>query len=225
MFKLTVALFIFSLLSTVFAHPTVEALDEASGRLVRREDKLSNQDLLASCPGAPGSSNVRRADRCTLINIVNNRDRRIWTVLGDPQLNCGGATDDITVTLGGEQTVSETTTINANFGIDFDGISIGGGVSETTETSTTMSKSIEFSIPPGRQAVYVAGVLHKSETGRVQVNYGSKQRGHYIWFTGTTVTKLTPISDDVQFDVFETNCGRDPRDLSNLPTSRMYKLQ
>ncbi len=84
------------------------------------------------------------------------------------------------MTLGGSETVSETTTINANFGINFEGISIGGGASETTETSTTMSKSIEFSIPPGRQAVYVAGVRHKSETGNVQVNYGSKQKGHFV---------------------------------------------
>ena len=94
--------------------------------------------------------------------------------------SCGGATDDITVTLGGSETVTETTTINANFGIDFEGINIGGGASESTSTSTTMSKAIEFSIPPGRQAVYVAGVRHKSETGNVQVNYGSKQKGHFI---------------------------------------------
>ena len=76
--------------------------------------------------------------------------------------------------------MSQTTTVNAEFGISLEGISVGGGASSSETTSTTMSKSIEFSIPPGRQAVYVAGVAHKSETGNVQVNYGSRQKGHFI---------------------------------------------
>ena len=94
--------------------------------------------------------------------------------------SCGGATEDITVTLGGQTTVTQTTTVNADFGVSLEGISIGGGVSDSESTSATESKSIQFSIPPGRQAVYVAGVAHTSETGNVQVNYGSKQKGHFI---------------------------------------------
>ena len=70
--------------------------------------------------------------------------------------------------------------MNANFGISYEGISVGGGIENTQETSTTMSKEIEFSIPPGRQAVYVAGVAHRSQTGNVQVNYGSRQKGHFV---------------------------------------------
>ncbi|KAI0744765.1 hypothetical protein C8Q76DRAFT_605781 [Earliella scabrosa] len=213
------ALFTLSILSSAFARPTSQALD-ASGLVARtHEGSIPNEDLLASCPGGPGSSNVKRADKCTLINIVQNPNKRVWTVLGDPQLNCGGASDDITVTLGGSETVSQTTTVNAEFGISLEGISVGGGASSSETTSTTMSKSIEFSIPPGRQAVYVAGVAHKSETGNVQVNYGSRQKGHFIWFTGTTITKLTPDPEDVQFDVYESDCGSDPRDLSSLPTN------
>ena len=47
-------------------------------------------------------------------------------------------------------------------------------------TDTTTSKEIQYQIPPGRQAVYVAGVAQKSQTGNVQVNYGSRQYGHFI---------------------------------------------
>lgn len=31
------------------------------------EGKIDGKDLLASCPGGPGSSNVGRADRCTMV--------------------------------------------------------------------------------------------------------------------------------------------------------------
>ncbi|KAI0742683.1 hypothetical protein C8Q80DRAFT_1356330 [Daedaleopsis nitida] len=180
------------------------------------EGKIDGKDLFASCPGGPGSPHVSRADRCTLINIKNNADKRVWKVLGDPQLNCKGSTEPITVSLGGETTVSQTTEINANFGIAAEGLSIGGGISESLGTSTTQSKTISFNIPPGRQAVYVVGVNHKSQTGNVQVNYGSRQMGHFVWFTGATITRLTPVHDDVQFDVFQSPCGTNPEDLRSF---------
>ena len=103
--------------------------------------------------------------------------------------SCGGATEDITVTLGGQTTVTQTTTVNADFGVSLEGISIGGGVSDSESTSATESKSIQFSIPPGRQAVYVAGVAHTSETGNVQVNYGSRVDGHFIV---STIRRIRP---------------------------------
>ncbi|EIW52228.1 uncharacterized protein TRAVEDRAFT_136133 [Trametes versicolor FP-101664 SS1] len=186
----------------------------ANDTLLSRDDSPADQDLLASCPGGPGSSNIAHADRCTLINIVNNPDVRLFSILGDPQLNCGGSSDDITVTLGGESTVGSETTVNANFGIDFEGISVGGGIESSTSTSQTVSKSISFTVKPGRQAVYVAGTNFHSQTGNVQVNYGSRQFGHFIWFTGTTITQLSPDSGDVEFDVHETACGTCPLALS-----------
>ncbi|KAI0328328.1 hypothetical protein GY45DRAFT_1338209 [Cubamyces sp. BRFM 1775] len=197
-------------------HPL--ALDVATGQPVSvvlpRDQDFDDTDLFNSCPGGPGSDKLERADRCTLVNIVNNPNVRTFVVLGDPQLNCGGATDPVTVQLGGEQTVSQSTTLDANIGVDIEGLSIGGGASTTDETSTTVSKSITYTIPPGRQAVYVAGTNQLSETGNVQVNYGDRQFGHFIWFTNAQVTQLTPIPNDVEFDVHESDCGTDPRDLS-----------
>ena len=142
------------------------------------------------------------------VNVVDNPNVRTFVVLGDPQLkyatpsapsgsrsqallscgcgyahplnSCGGATGPVTVQLGGQQTVSQSTTLNANIGVDIEGISIGGGASTTDETSTTVTKSITYTIPPGRQAVYVAGTNQLSETGNVQVNYGDRQYGHFI---------------------------------------------
>ncbi|TBU43154.1 hypothetical protein BD309DRAFT_991203 [Dichomitus squalens] len=183
----------------------------------RRDDQPSDADLLASCPGGPGSSVVEKADRCTLINIANNPYIRVWNVLGDPQLNCGGGTEDIVVTLGGSTTVEQTTEVNADLGVDLDGISIGGGVSTSSSTSSTESQTIQYNIPPGQQAVYVAGIEHTSQTGNIQVNYGDRQFGHFIWFTGATVTQLTPNTNDVEYTVLQTACGTDPRDVSSLP--------
>ncbi|KAH9850871.1 hypothetical protein C2E23DRAFT_733873 [Lenzites betulinus] len=197
--------FVLSILSSAFALYTYPR-----GTLETREDSPSDQDLLSSCPGGPGSPNVKKADKCTLINIVNNPNTRTFAVLGDPQLNCGGATDPVTVTLGGQQTVTQTTTVDANVGVSLEGVTIGGGASSSTSTANTVSKTISYTVPPGRQAVFVAGTAQQSETGNVQVNYGSRQFGHFIWFTGATVTQLTPIPSDVEFDVHETACGTCP---------------
>ena len=82
--------------------------------------------------------------------------------------------------LGGEQTLSQTTSVNANIGFSIEGIEIGGGAESSNTESTTVSKSITYTIPAGRQAVYVAGTALRSETGNIQVNYGSRQHGHYI---------------------------------------------
>ena len=41
--------------------------------------------------------------------------------------------------------------------------------------------------------------------------------GRTKWFTGATVTQLTPNIDDVEFNVLQTDCGTDPRDVSSLP--------
>ncbi|KAI0824314.1 hypothetical protein BC628DRAFT_1420068 [Trametes gibbosa] len=183
--------------------------------LVARDGNPSDQDLLASCPGGPGSS-LARADRCTLASLdCSIYVTRLFSILGDAQLNCGGSSDDIDVTLGGETTVSSTTTISANVGFEGGGLSIGGGIESSTENSQTISKQISFTVKPGRQAVFVAGTTFNSQTGNVQVNFGSRQLGHFIWITGTTVTQLSPVANDVVFDVHETACGTDPRDLNN----------
>lgn len=94
--------------------------------------------------------------------------------------SCGGSSDDITVTLGGETTVGSSTTASANFGIDVEGISVGGGIASETSRSQTVSKSISFTVKPGRQAVYVVGTNYHSQTGNVQGNYGSRRLGHFV---------------------------------------------
>lgn len=187
-----------------------------NGTLLFRRGAFEEKDLLLSCPGAAGSPKIQRADRCTLINIVNNPDQIIFKNIGNPQLNCAGGTGPTTVTLGGSTTVSKTTSVNANFGVSFEGISIGGGI-ETSETeSQETSKTIQYEVPPGRQAVYTAGYTFHSQTGNVQVNYGDRVEGHYIWFTGATVTQLTPDGNALpRFQVHESKCGTDPNDLNN----------
>ncbi|GLB38497.1 hypothetical protein LshimejAT787_0503620 [Lyophyllum shimeji] len=181
-----------------------------------RRGGITEKDLLLSCPGAAGSPNVQRADRCTLVNIRNNPDQIKWKNIGNPQLNCAGGTGPTHVTLGGTTSISKTTSVNANFGISFDGISIGGGVDSSETKTQELSRSTEYDVPPGRQAVYTAGYTFHSQTGNVQINYGDRVNGHYIWFTGVTVTKLIPDNNIApRFEVHESKCGTDPNDLNN----------
>ncbi|KAI0752141.1 hypothetical protein C8Q74DRAFT_358708 [Fomes fomentarius] len=208
--------FIFSVLTSALALSTQYARARGGKPRVREYAgaDFDEQDLFNSCPGGPGSQKLERADRCTLINIVNNTDYRVWVVLGDPQLNCKGGEDNITVTLTGSQTVEQITNLNGNIGVDIGPIVIGGGMETASSTTTTETTTKTYTVPPGRQAVYVGGTAYVSQTGNIQVNYGDRQYGHYIWYTGTTVTRLTPIPDDVDYDVYESACGTDPRDLS-----------
>ncbi|KAF8073845.1 hypothetical protein FPV67DRAFT_1666595 [Lyophyllum atratum] len=193
----------------------VEYFARDNDRLFRR-GAPGDKDLLLSCPGAAGSPNVQRADRCTLINIVNNPDQVIFKNVGNPQLNCAGGTGPTTVTLGGSSTVSTETSVNANLGVSFEGISIGGGISTSESHSQETSKSIQYEVPPGRQAVYTAGYTFHSQTGNIQVNYGDRVADHYIWFTGATVTQKTPNKGALpRYQVHETKCGTDPNDLNN----------
>ncbi|KAL7278377.1 hypothetical protein ACG7TL_008357 [Trametes sanguinea] len=201
---LTAPFFVLSAIGSALAVSVPTSRD--IGKLVTRDQDFTDTDLFNSCPGGPGSDKLERADRCTLVNIANNPNVRKFEVLGDPQLNCGGGTDPVTVTLGGSTTITTSQTLDANIGVDVEGISIGGGASTTDSKATTVSQQVSYSIPPGRQAVYVAGTNQQSQTGNVQVNYGDRQDGHFIWFTNAKVTILTPIPSDVEFDVHESDC-------------------
>ncbi|KAG6817005.1 hypothetical protein H0H87_000901 [Tephrocybe sp. NHM501043] len=188
---------------------------EYNGTVFARSKTVTDKDFLLSCPGAAGSPNVQRADRCTMINIKNNPDKLIYKNMGSPQQNCAGGTTPTSVTLGGSTSVSETTTVDMNFGISFEGISIGGGTSTSNTKTSETSKSVTYTVPPGRQAIYTAGYNFHSQTGNIQVNYGDRVNGHYIWFTGATVTKLIPDGAPPRFQVHETKCGTNAFDVNN----------
>lgn len=209
---------VFLVTLSLFAQAIVGQSESQNDTMIfRRDEELpSNEDLLLSCPGAAGSPNIRRADTCVLFEPVDNPDVIIFKNLGNAQLNCAGSTTDTTVTLGGETSFESSVTVNANFGISFLGISIGGGSSTTDTNSEKTSQSISYAIPPGRQAVYTAGYNHKSQTGKVQLGFGKRVFGHYIWYTGVTVTKLTPDNSVApRYQVHATACGTDPYDINN----------
>ncbi|KAG5719262.1 hypothetical protein E4T56_gene13379 [Termitomyces sp. T112] len=185
--------------------------------LVSRDNKkITDKDFLLSCPGNAGSPNVKRADRCTLINIKHNPDKVIFQNVGNAQLNCAGGTTPTTVTLGGSTSVSTTTSVDTNIGITFgSGFSIGGGISSSTTKESQTTKQIQYDVPPGRQAILTAGYNFHSQTGNVQVNYGSRVNGHYIWYTGVAITQLVPDGQPPRYEVHESKCGTNPLDLNN----------
>ncbi|KAI0827658.1 hypothetical protein BC628DRAFT_1409594 [Trametes gibbosa] len=168
---------------------------------------FTDADLLASCPGGPGTKKLERADRCTLEDPVTIPNVRKFTVIGNPQLNCDGGSEAISVQLGGQTTITQTTTVSADVGFEVDELKIGGGVETSSSKSSTFSRQVTYSIPPKRQAVYVAGQNYQAQSAHVQVNYGDRQFGHFIWFTNENVTHLTAILGDIEFDVHESACG------------------
>ncbi|KAJ6600591.1 hypothetical protein DFH09DRAFT_1021118 [Mycena vulgaris] len=201
---LTVSFVVFALLGHAISAPV----------FIPRDDSPSDTDLFLSCPGAAGSPNIEGADKCTLVNIVNNPDTPVVSTLGDVQANCEGGTSPIMLTIGGETTVGTSVTANVDVGVELEGFNIGGGLSTESSSSTTQSKSTMVSIPPGRQSVMTMSVLSHSQSGNVQVNFGDRVDGHFIWFTNAVITQVTP-TNQVSFDVHETACGTDPLDLNN----------
>ncbi|KAG6853917.1 hypothetical protein C0991_012407 [Blastosporella zonata] len=141
------------------------------------------------------------------VNIKNNPDKTIFKNLGSPQLNCAGGTTPTSVTLGGSTSVTTTTTVDASVGISFEGLSIGGGVSTSNSNTKETTKSITYTVPPGRQAILTAGFKYHSQTGNVQINYGDRVNGHYIWFTNAKITRLTPVGGPPEYQIHESKCG------------------
>ncbi|KAK6969242.1 hypothetical protein R3P38DRAFT_3023846 [Favolaschia claudopus] len=184
-------------------------------------DNPSDTDLLLSCPGAAGSPNIKRADKCTLVNIVNNPDTTLQYNVGNVQ---GKWNKSVMLTIGGQTTTSTTTTASANVGINFEGINIGGGLSSGDTKSSTQSNSTMITIAPGRQSVMTMGVLAHSQSGNVQVNFGSRVDDHFIFMCpfsgspGAVITQTVP-TDQITFDVHETaadhSIGTNALDLNN----------
>jgi hypothetical protein len=102
------------------------------------------------------------------------------TAILSTQFSCEGGTSPIMLTVGGETTVSTSTTANVDVGVELEGINIGGGLSTESSSSTTQSKSTMVSIPPGRQSVMTMSVLSHSQSGNVQVNFGDRVDDHFI---------------------------------------------
>lgn len=184
--------------------------------LPRGENIPTDDDLFLSCPGANGSPNIRRADRCTLINVVDNPDQVLWKSIGNAQLNCGGSTTATEVKLRGSASFFTSTKLNGSLGITYQNITFeNGGSGSQSETEAT-SQEITYAVLPGRQAVYTIGYNHKSQTGNVQVNFGKRVADHYIWYTGSTVTTLKPdVNTQPSYQVHATECGTDPYDINN----------
>ncbi|KAJ7611230.1 hypothetical protein FB45DRAFT_875434 [Roridomyces roridus] len=98
----------------------VEGLDQASLLL-----QPSTPTERSTCEGSP---NINQRGGYTLVNLVNNPDTRVVTNVGSAQGNCEGGTNPISLTVGGETTIEGSTAANVDLGVDFDGISIGGGL-------------------------------------------------------------------------------------------------
>ncbi|KAF8595855.1 hypothetical protein BDV93DRAFT_548603 [Ceratobasidium sp. AG-I] len=186
----------------------------SAGLLTFRQGGPSDDDLLLSCPGAPGSPNIERADRCVLKDPVRQPDIRYWVVLGAAQGNCGGGTDPIEWTVGGSKTITRTVNVGLTSGINVDGISIGGSVQISDSIAVTVSESVKVTIPPGRQAVHAAGINHQVFSSNVKINYPDRVFGHYEWYTSAIATVAYPMGDNIIYDPHFSDCGTDPYNLN-----------
>lgn len=74
------------------------------------------------------------------------------------------------------------------------------------------SNSTTYIVSPGRQVVQTIGVLHHSETGNVQVNFGKRVAGHY------EVKSLLLLIWDIPSELFRLRSG------TLVPESRSWFL-
>ncbi|KAK7062744.1 hypothetical protein VNI00_000232 [Paramarasmius palmivorus] len=171
---------------------------------------------LDHCPGRP----LGEADKCTFEKQEDLPDRRVWFQLGAPVANCDDPdAPDLSTTVGGERTVTETWEHSNSVGIDLFGIKIGGEGGWSESQSQTQRQSITVTIPNGKQRVALVGVNHIESRGRIRLNYGDPTGPpgandyHFIWFQNDIVSSQP--TDDVEFDSAEINCGEtfDPNNL------------
>jgi hypothetical protein len=130
--------------------------------------------------------------------------------------SCGGGTEEIEWAIGGSTTVTQTTTIGAEAGIDIEGVSIGLSASVSDSKAVTASQTVTVKIPPGKTAVQAAGINYHVYSSNVQVNYADKQYGHYEVRFGI-VYACGGISDRLKLAVVH-GCGGDERN----PRQRGY---
>lgn len=124
--------------------------------------------------------------------------------------SCNGGTEDVSVTLGGSTSASETVenSITAGFSLEGEGLGINAGTTFTHSSTTTSetSHSVTYQVPAGRQAVFVAGYAMESVTANVEMTYSTRQAGHFDWFV-LNATLLRPIADNIVYNVYESACG------------------
>jgi len=93
--------------------------------------------------------------------------------VGTPVTNCqAGANSDISDTIGGSITLSETWSVGVSIGLDLGplNLSVNGGWSHGR--SITYDQKIGIVVHPGYQGVLVANVLYNRTGGNMQVGKG-----------------------------------------------------
>lgn len=95
--------------------------------------------------------------------------------------SCGDGTGSITMTVGGEAVVEQTTTMDANAqsagsnastAFSFpQNISLSGGLAEGSVLKIAVKNSTEYLLPPGKQAVLISVTAQRSQTGNIEAAF------------------------------------------------------
>jgi hypothetical protein len=98
------------------------------------------------------------ADACTFESESQGDDTTLDHIVGDPVDNCKGGTTDITTTIGGDSTVSQTWKYGVSEGFSADGgeeLPIGVSFENSDTWSNTEAKTfrqnIDITIKPGKK--------------------------------------------------------------------------
>lgn len=153
----------------------------------------------------------------------------VWNYVGDTLKNCSpGATSAITNQIGSTTTKFASWTVGggAEFSIKALFFDVGFQASRTWGTQFTAENRFTVSVNPGRQVRATVGTQHQNFHGRLRVNFGDRQRGHYIWYlNGVTMVAPTGNAQATQRGMVESACGRAlPPASQSDPNRRIFLL-
>ena len=143
----------FARLASVLSLLSASSFALAASIEVRNNVNRPNPDSLDHCPG----HSIGDADACTFEATGSTTNSRIDHIVGDPVDNCMGSDQNITSSVGGSTTVSQSWSygVSEGFsasgeaeGVDF-GLDFSNSDTWTNTQSQTISQNIDITIQPG----------------------------------------------------------------------------
>ncbi|MFE3113413.1 hypothetical protein [Kitasatospora indigofera] len=132
----------------------------------------------------------------------------VWDYVGDTLQNCSpGATSPITNQIGDVATKSTSWSVGVSTSTSFPIFDVKFEMSKTWGTQTSTENRFTVTVNPGRKVRATVGTEYQDHYGRLRVNFGNRERGHYIWYlNGVTMAAPTGNAQQAQKGMVESAC-------------------
>ena len=131
-----------------------------------------------------------------------------WDYVGDTLENCSpGATSPITNQIGDVATKSTTWSVGVSTSASFPIFDVKFEMSKTWGTQTSTENRFTVTVNPGRKVRATVGTEYQDHYGRLKVNFGNRERGHYVWYlNGVTMAGPTGNAQQARKGMVEAAC-------------------